>query len=247
MKKVSRLLLSGFLCTLSALSFSTSANADTLKVVTDATFPPLEFKQDGKLTGFDVELLNEVAQRLGKDIEWVQVDFKGLIPSLVSGRADVAISGIYITEERAKVVDFTDSYLSGGLVVVTKSDNDSIKSTKDLVGKNVSVQIGTKSVSYLKEHYPETKVTEVEKNQQMFNLVAIGRADACVTGKPAAYTYATTKGGVKVLSEQLTTEKYGIAVRKGIGELKSEINNAIEAMKADGSYNKLYQKWFPSA
>ncbi|TEW56827.1 transporter substrate-binding domain-containing protein [Psychromonas sp. RZ22] len=244
MKKIITSIISALLLSISLVGIS---NATSLTVVTDATFPPLEFKQDGKLTGFDIELFNEVGKRLDKTIKWVQVDFKGLIPSLVSGRADVAISGIYITEARAKVVDFTESYLSGGLVVVAKEGDNSIKSAQDLKGKKVSVQIGTKSVAYLKEHFPETKLIEVEKNQQMFNLVSIGRADASVTGKPAAYTYANARGGVKILPEQLTTEKYGIAVKKGTGNLKDQINQVITEMQLDGSYEKIYQKWFPAS
>lgn len=198
------------------------------------------------MTGFDIELIKEVGKRLDKKVELVQVDFKGLIPSVVSGRADAAISGIYITEERAKVVDFSNTYLAGGLVVLTQQDNDAINSPADLAGKSVSVQIGTKSVAHLKEHFPQAKVVEVEKNQQMFNLVSIGRVDAAVTGKPAAFTYASERGGVKILPEQLTTEDYGIAVRKGAGDLKQQIDQAIEAMKQDGSYDALYQKWFPA-
>ncbi|SEF66503.1 transporter substrate-binding domain-containing protein [Marinobacterium lutimaris] len=245
MKKLSHKLLSSLLITLSAASFNASAEG-TLKAVTDATFPPLEFVKDGEMTGFDIDLINEVAKRLDMTVDLVQVDFKGLIPSLVSGRADIAISGIYITEERAKVVDFTNTYLAGGLVVLTQQGNEAINSPEDLAGKSVSVQIGTKSVAYLKEHYPETKLVEVEKNQQMFNLVSIGRVDAAVTGKPAAFTYATERGGVKILPQQLTTENYGIAVRKDAGDLKAQIDQAIEAMKQDGTYDELYQKWFPA-
>jgi polar amino acid transport system substrate-binding protein len=248
MKKIIQTSISALLLALSSLSFFVYADADssTIKVVTDATFPPLEFKKNGKLTGFDIELFNEIAKRLNKKVEWTHVDFKGLIPSIVSGRADVAVSGIYITEKRAKVVDFTDSYLSGGLVVITKSGNPNINSLSDLDGKKVSVQIGTKSVSYLKENYPKIHLVEVEKNQQMFTSVTIGRTNAAVTGKPAAYAYSTKMGGVKILSEQLTTEKYGIAVKKGLGSLKEQINQTVKAMKQDGSYDAIYAKWLPS-
>ena len=83
---------------------------DALRVVTDATFPPMEFVKDGKRTGFDVELAEALAAAMGRKIEWIDIDFKGLIPALVSKRADLAMSAIYITDERKKVVDFSDSY-----------------------------------------------------------------------------------------------------------------------------------------
>ena len=144
------------------------------------------------------------------------------------------------------MVDFTNSYSAGGLVIMVKNGNTAIAKPADLAGKKVSVQVGTKSVQFLKEKYPQAQLVEVEKNQEMFNLVDIGRADAAVTGKPAAYQYARTKGGLKVLPEQLTTEDYGIAVRKYLTELTKGLNDALAKVKADGTYDKIVAKWFPN-
>ena len=138
-----------------------------LRIVTDPTFPPMEFTKDGKRTGFDIELTEAVAAAMGRKIEWIDIDFKGLIPALVSNRADLAMSAIYITDERKKVVDFSDPYFAGGLVVLTTRAG-SIKTLKDLDGKKVSVQVGTKSVGYLKDNHPKVERVEVEKNQEMF-------------------------------------------------------------------------------
>lgn len=238
------LLALGVSC-VSSMSFAQSAQP--IKAVTDATFPPMEFVENGKYTGFDIELVEAIGQHLKRPVEWTNVDFKGLIPSLTSRRADIAVSGIYITPERAQVVSFADSYLAGGLVAMVKDNNTTIKSLDDLKGKRISVQIGTKSVQWLRDHIPSAQLVEVEKNQQMFNLVDIGRVDAAVTGKPAAFQYARTKGGVKILPHQLTTEEYGIAVRKDLPEMTKAINDAIVQLKANGTYDKLVQKWFPSA
>jgi polar amino acid transport system substrate-binding protein len=220
------------------------AQQDVLRVVTDATFPPMEYVENGKLTGFDIELVEALAKAMGKKVEWTQIDFKGLIPGLVARRYDMAVSAIYITDERRKVVDFGDSYYAGGLVAMVKADNTAIKTPKDLNGKQVTVQVGTKSVSFLKEHYPDVKLVEVEKNDQMFNLVAIGRADAAVTGLPAAYQYVRTRGGLRVLPEQLTTEAYGMAVRKDLPEVTAGLNKALAQLKADGTYDAIVKKWF---
>ncbi|QTD45721.1 glutamine ABC transporter substrate-binding protein [Ottowia testudinis] len=217
-----------------------------IKVATDATFPPMEFVENGKRTGFDIELMEALARSMGRPIEWTDIDFKGLVPGLVSRRFDVALSAIYITDERKKVVDFTQPYYAGGLVVMVKDGNASIAKPADLAGKKVSVQVGTKSVQFLKEKYPQAQLVEVEKNQEMFNLVDIGRADAAVTGKPAAYQYARTRGGLRVLPEQLTTEEYGIAVRKDLPELTKALNDALAKVKADGTYDKIVGKWFQS-
>jgi len=219
---------------------------EALRVVTDATFPPMEFVKDGKRTGFDIELVEALGVAMGRKVEWIDIDFKGLIPALVSKRADLAMSAIYITDERKKVVDFSDPYFAGGLVVLTTKAGP-IKTLKDLDGKKVSVQVGTKSVSWLKENHPKVERVEVEKNQEMFNLVEIGRADAAVTGKPAAKVFAQAKPTLTVLAEQLTTEDYGIAVRKDAPEILAAVNAALKKIKADGTYDKLVTKWFESA
>src|SRR4051794_33185648 len=91
-----------------ALASVATRAQEALRVVTDATFPPMEFVKDGKRTGFDIELIEALAAAMGRKVEWIDIDFKGLIPALVSKRADLAMSAIYITDERRKVVDFSD-------------------------------------------------------------------------------------------------------------------------------------------
>jgi polar amino acid transport system substrate-binding protein len=142
------------------------------------------------------------------------------------------------------VVDFTDPYYAGGLVAMVKEGNTAIKTLADLNGKKVTVQVGTKSVSYLASNYPQVQLVEVEKNQEMFNLVEIGRADAAVTGKPAAFQYVRTRGGQRVLEQQLTTEEYGMALRKDTPELTRAVNGALAKLKADGTYAQIVKKWF---
>lgn len=235
------------LAALSALALGANlaqAQDNVLRVGTDATFPPMEFVENGKRTGFDIELTEALAKAMGKKVEWVDIDFKGLIPGLISKRFDMAVSAIYITDERKKVVDFTDSYYAGGLVAMVKDNNTSIRKLADLDGKKVTVQVGTKSVGYLQQNFPKVQRVEVEKNQEMFNLVDIGRADAAVTGKPAAFQYVRTRPGLRVLDEQLTTEEYGMALRKDSPELTKAVNAALAKLKADGTYAAIVKKWF---
>ena len=231
--------------TLGGFASVSAAASDTIRIVTDPTFPPMEFTEGGKRTGFDIELTEALAKEMGKKIEWTDIDFKGLIPAIVSGRADAAQSAIYITDARRQVVDFTDPYYAGGLVVLTKKDGP-IKTLKDLDGKKVSVQVGTKSVKFLQDQFPKVTRVEVEKNQEMFNLVEIGRADAAVTGKPAAKLYAQHHPELMVLPEQITTEEYGIAVSKSEPELTKGFNEALKRIKANGVYQTLVDKWFES-
>lgn len=228
------------------LSGTVFAQQAPLRVVTDATFPPMEFVKDGKRTGFDIDLVEALGKEMDRKIEWIDIDFKGLIPALQSGRADMAMSAIYITDERRKVVDFSDPYYAGGLVVLTKKAGP-IKTLKDLDGKKVSVQVGTKSVQFLKDNFPKAERLEVEKNQEMFNLAQIGRADAAVTGKPAAKLYAQSHPDMTVLGEQITTEEYGMAIPKNQPATTLAVNAALKKIKANGTYDKLVAKWFESA
>lgn len=217
--------------------------ADPIKVGTDATFAPFEYSENGKRTGFDVELIEAIGKVLGRPIEWTEIDFKGLVPGLIANRFDVAASAIYITDERLKVVDFTDSYYPGGLVIMTKTGNSAIKGPADLTGKKVSVQVGTKSVGYLKDKYPTIERVEVEKNQEMFELVESGRADAAITGKPAAKVYAKARGTLQLVEPSLTVEEYAFALRKDEGDLIKQFNAALKTLKADGTYDKLVAKY----
>jgi polar amino acid transport system substrate-binding protein len=216
---------------------------DVIRVGTDATFPPFEYSENGKRTGFDIDLIEAIAKTANRKVEWIDIDFKGLIPGLLSKRFDVAASAIYITDERKKVVDFTDPYYPGGLVIMTKKGDTTIKGPDDLKGKKVTVQVGTKSVGFLKDNFPAIERIEVEKNQEMFQLVEIGRADAAVTGKPAAKLYARARGTLQVLDKQLTIEEYGYALRKEDQQLIKLFNEGLKKLKADGTYQKLVDKY----
>ncbi|WP_144109853.1 transporter substrate-binding domain-containing protein [Paraburkholderia sp. BCC1886] len=244
LKKLLSLACIAFAASFAGFSGAASAQtSDVLNVATDATFPPMEFTENGARTGFDVDMMNALAKTMGKHVQWTDIDFKGLVPGLIAHRFDAAISAIYITDERAKVIDFSDSYYAGGLVALVKADSP-YKSIADLNGKKVSVQVGTKSVNFLRDNYPQINRVEVEKNQEMFDLVGIGRADAAVTGKPAAYQLARTRAGFRVLEKPLTSEGYGIAVRKDEPQLKTDFNSALAKIKADGTYAAIVKKWF---
>lgn len=215
-------------------------------VGTDATFKPFEFKVDGKYSGFDIELIEAVAKQLGADkVEYVDTEFKGLIPGLLAKKFDLIVSAMYITEERKQSIAFSDTYFPGGLAIMVKKDNNTIQGIKDLNGKKVTVQIGTKSAKYLEEpQYKEIKLVKVETNNDMFMELETGKVDAVVTGLPAAKTYAKEKGTAKVLPGTLTEEFYGYGIRKDDQELVKAVNEALKKIKADGTYDKLVKKWF---
>ncbi len=227
--------------------FARAATDEPIRVATDATFPPFELVENGHMTGFDIELVDAIAASMGRTTQWTQIDFKGLVPGLVARRFDMAASAIYITPERARVVNFSDPYYTGGLVVLLRRDNTAITKPDDLAGKRVSVQVGTKSVGFLRDNFPKVNRIEVEKNEEMFDLVRIGRADAAVTGRPAALLYARSHPDMQVLSPPLTNEQYGFAIRKDLPDLLAGVNQGLAKLRASGSWQALATRWFGQA
>ncbi|MCL4424160.1 MAG: transporter substrate-binding domain-containing protein [Firmicutes bacterium] len=216
-----------------------------LTVGTDATFAPFEYTENNQMVGFDIDLVREIAKLIGaKDVKFVDIDFKGLIPGLQAKQFDMIASAMYITDERKKVINFSDPYYPGGLVIMVQKDNNTIKGPEDLKGKKIAVQIGTKSVTYLQQNYPEAKLVEVEKNAEMFLELENGRVDAVVTGKPAAKLYVQKRPILKVLDKQLTVEEYGFGIRKEDTEFLKAVNSALKTLKENGTYQKLVDKWF---
>lgn len=218
----------------------------TLLVGTDATFQPFEYKNaQNEYEGFDIDLVKAVAAELGAEkVEFVDTDFKGLIPGLQGKKFDMIVSAMYITDERKQTIDFSQPYYPGGLTIMVKNDNDTIKGAEDLKGKKVAVQIGTKSAKFLKEKYPEVKLVEVEKNVEMFLELESNRVDAVVTGMPAAKVYAKQSQKVKVLDVELTQEYYGYGVRKENKEFVVALDKALKTLKENGKQDEIVKKWF---
>jgi ABC-type amino acid transport substrate-binding protein len=218
----------------------------TLIVGTDATFPPFEqTSTSGEKSGFDLDLVNAIAEKIGiKELEFRQVPFGQLVPGLQANHIDLAASAIYITDERKKVVDFSEPYFTGGLSVMLKPGETGITKPEDLDGKRISVQVGTKSVDYLKQRFPKAELVIAQTNDQMFQALPSGRADAVITGYPAARYYIKQHGGAKLADFLLTNEAYGYAVRKEDKDLLAALNDALAALQKDGTVKRLSEKWF---
>lgn len=216
-----------------------------LVVATDTAFVPFEFKQDGKYTGFDVQLWEAIAKEANLKYRLQPMDFNGIIPGLQTHNIDVALAGITIREDRAKVIDFSDPYYESGLAILVTEDNNAIKTAKDLEDKTVAVKIGTATVDYLQKNVPSAKLKLFPNIDNAFLELATGRVDAVVHDTPNVQYYAQTagKGKVKVVGALKSGDFYGIAFPKG-SDLVPVVNKALAALHSDGTYDKLYQTWF---
>jgi polar amino acid transport system substrate-binding protein len=235
----------GLLCV--SLILALGANAvmaqQVLKVGTSADFPPFEFQDEktGEYLGFDIDLINAIGEAAGMEVDIVNAAWDGLIPGLLTGNFDCIISAMTITEERLKAVDFSDPYFSASQVIVTKIDDTSINTIDDLVGKQVSVQIGTTG---------DLTASEIEGAiVKRFNLapdaiqeVRNGGVAACIIDLAVAEEISQQYKDIKY-GEPITTEEYGIAIRKGNAQLLEKINEGIAKVKASGEYDEIYAKW----
>ena len=218
-----------------------------LRVGSDVAYPPFEYvdEETGEFIGFDMDLIREVGRRLGMQVEIINTAWEGILPGLLAGHYDVVISAMTITDERAQVVDFSDPYFATGQVIVVRADDTSVNEPADLAGKVIAVQIGTTGQFAAERIEGVARIDHYPTMPEAFLALRLGRADAAVADELVAIEEARANPGVlKVVGKPFTVEFYGIAMRKGRDELLRGINRALAQIKADGTYDELYAKWF---
>ena len=224
------------LAALAALALVGCAPKDnSLKMITEATFPPYEFLRGQEIAGIDVEICRAVAQRLNRPFKAETVDFDSVIPAVISGKADLAAAGITVTPDRKKNVDFSIPYVKTGIVVIFKKSNP-FKDKEQLKGKKIGVQSGTTSETFVLEELkqepersksPAEAVAALKSGRVEFVIADIDPAKNCVKGEADL-----------ALSDFITSEEYAVAIRKGQPELLQAINATIEELKKSGQLDK---------
>lgn len=221
----------------------------TIRVATDATYPPFELlDKDKNIIGYDIDLITEVCKLANCKADIKSTAWDGIFPALQKGDYDTVISGVTITEERDKTMDFTTPYIAVGQVVLVRADEDRINSADDLADKVVTVQKGTTNDELASKMQSEKKIKEV-KRFPTFDLAVQSLlqkdADAVLIDQVAAVGYiGVNPGKLKVVGEKITSEELGIVVREGDKTLQDAFNAALKVLKENGFMDKLYQKWF---
>ncbi|MBV4419220.1 amino acid ABC transporter substrate-binding protein [Clostridium tyrobutyricum] len=228
-----------------------------LKIGLEDSFPPMEFRDSkNQLKGFDVDMATEIGKRLGVKTQFVPTDFNGIILALKSGKFDAIISGMSITDERKKQIDFSKPYFMSGQIIIVKNGNKSITKSDNLADKTVGVELGTtgdKSSQDLDKKLKEKQskgIKEIKKYDKATDALQdlqTGRSDAVIIDEPVGRYYVSAddkKGKYAVLSEKLTSEPMGIGFKKGDKELEESVQKSIDEMKKDGTMSKLSIKWF---
>jgi glutamine transport system substrate-binding protein len=220
----------------------------TLTVAHDVNFPPFEFLQNDKYAGFDLDLLNAIAQKGDFKVDTRPMDFNGIIPALQANQVDMAIAAMTIKPERAQVIDFSIPYFRTGLVLAVKPDNTSIVKPEDLKGKSIAVKIGTSGEAYIRglAYASDIKIETFDSNNDTYLAVINGNVDATINDDSTLKYYIASEGQgkLKVVGDLLTGDNYGIAIPKGNADRLKVVNDALLALVKDGTYDQLYEKWF---
>jgi len=214
-------------------------------VVTDATFPPFETVDEATkdLTGFDIELMNAIAAKLGLEVEYVNTGFDPALAGVASCQYDAAIAAITITDARKAEMLFSEPYINAGQVVVVAKDNTTINSKDDLDGLTVAAQLGTTG-EIEAQAIPNVTYKPYDTYDLALLDLANGQVDAVIADYPTALGFiGQNPDDLKTVGPVFTNESYGIAVCNSKPELVGYFNLALAALKADGTINNLEQKW----
>lgn len=223
---------------------------DPITVCSDIPYAPMEFEGDGPrglaYTGFDIELMDAMAADLGSKLDVIDSDFDGILGNLAAGTCDVVASSLTITPEREKEVDFTEPYFDADQSLLVKTDSG-IKSLDDLAGKRIGVQSSTTGQLYANDHKPDgAEIVEFSDTDGMFGALESGDVDALLQDLPVNAGRVTEDDSVEVVETYKTDEQYGFAVEKG-SDLKATLDQALKDVRDDGTYDELYEKYFPKA
>ncbi|WP_088893674.1 ABC transporter permease subunit [Leptolyngbya ohadii] len=239
------------LCCLLFILFTGTVNATaprTLNVAIEPVYAPFEFTSaSGELQGFDVDVIREIGKASGFNVNFQNLAFDGMIPALQSKTVDAAVGAMTITQQRAQSVDFSRPYFKAGLAIAVKEGTQGITQLEDLDGKRVAVQLGTTGAEAIKK-VPGANVSTFNGSAVALQELSNGNVDAVVADAPIML-YALNTGNVQGLTltgDLLTEEYYGIPTPKNSPNLQL-INQGLGTILQNGTYERIYRKWFNAA
>jgi polar amino acid transport system substrate-binding protein len=249
MKRLSFIVLSLVLMCGLFLSACSGGQSNKVRVATNAEFAPFEYVDETtkEVTGFDIELIQEIAKRSGFEVEIINTGFDAMLAGLGQCQYDAAIAAITITEERAKNMLFSAPYTVAGQTVVVRAGTSDISGPESLSGKTVGAQLGTTGADEVAK-IEGANLKTYDNYQFAFQDLINGQIDAVVVDNPIADAFvAKNQGKLEVIGNVFTSENYGIAVCKDKSDLLKKLDEGLAAMKADGSLKKLEEKWLVPA
>jgi polar amino acid transport system substrate-binding protein len=233
----------------STTSEGTGAGGEERKPLTvgsDIPYPPFEQGKKGSYTGFDVELMEAIGEEIGREPEFIDSSFETIFRDVAQGKFEAVMSAATITEEREKVVAFSNPYyLSEQAILV--DEGSPITGLSDLKGKVVAAQQGTTGLELGKEKAEASELRPYPEGPDAINALKAGTVEAVIIDAPVAANAVEETGGIEVAEKVPTEETYGIAVAKESTELLEQINEGLAKTLENGKYTKVYEKWFHEA
>jgi polar amino acid transport system substrate-binding protein len=225
-----------------------SSGGKILKIGVDDSYPPMEYRDDkNTIVGFDMDLANEIAKKLGMKIELISTAWDGIFQALNTDKFDCIVSSVSLTEERQKNFAFTRPYIANSQVIVVPPSNDTIKEGQDLAGRKVGVQVSTTAHDSANKLLEKIKFTLSTYDQviQPFQDLKTGRIEAVIVDEVVARYYVTKdKTSFKVSSGKLTNEPISICFKKTNTALRDKIEAVLVGFQKDGTMKKISEKWF---
>ncbi|MDY4813936.1 MAG: transporter substrate-binding domain-containing protein [Ruminococcus sp.] len=213
-----------------------------LTMATNAEFPPYEYYEGEKVVGIDAEVAEKIAEKLGLELEIKDVSFDSIIPGVQSGKYDMGMAGMTVTDERKRSVNFSDSYATGIQSVIVKEDSK-IASIDDLKGKKIGVQTATTGDIYASDDYGEDNVKRYENGAAAVAALTANKVDCVIIDNEPAKSYVEANKGLKILDTEYAVEDYAICFSKDSEELQKKVNDALNELKKDGSIQKIVDKY----
>ena len=225
----------------------------TLIMATNAAFPPYEYKEGESFAGIDVEIAGKIAEKLGMTLEIKDVEFGSIIGGVQTGKFDIGMAGMTVTDERLKSVNFSDSYATGIQVVIVKADSE-IKSLDDLKGDGsmkFGVQQDTTGDIYASDTvenggYGKDNVVRYKTGADAVQALKTGKVDAVIIDNEPAKSFVSANEGLSILDGSWVEENYAIAIAKENTELLEKVNGALKELIADGTVKAIIDKYIPA-
>ena len=214
-----------------------------LTMSTNAAFPPYEMTTDsGDLEGIDIEVAGAIAKKLGLELQVDDMDFDAALLAAQQGKSDIVMAGVSVTEERQKVMEFSDSYATGVQVIIVKEDSD-IASVENLDGKMIGTQRGTTGNIYCTDDYGEDHITTYDNGLTAVQALMNGQVDCVVIDQEPAKAFVAANQGLKILETEYVSEDYAIGMAKGNTALQSAVNKALAELQEDGTVQSIVDKY----
>lgn len=238
MKKFLAVLLAALMICVSFVACSSEKKSDdtdtdtqeTLTMVTNAEFPPYEYKEGDKVVGIDADVAQAIADKLGMKLEIVDTKFDAIIPGVQSGKYDMGMAGMTVTPEREQSVAFSDSYATGIQSIIVKQGSD-IKSVDDLSEKTkIGVQLGTTGDIYAKDDFGDEAVQEFDKGADAVQALLAGKIDCVIIDNEPAKSFVASNEGLEILNTSYAEEEYAICFKKDNTELQTKVNGALKEL-----------------